>query len=58
MDDSNVSLSDGAGTPIGSVLRLMLDHSYLQSDAGDEVLLLTLGQEMIQLGEEKVCPAV
>ncbi|MCI4395771.1 hypothetical protein PGIGA_G00195730 [Pangasianodon gigas] len=54
LDDSNVSLSDGAGTLISSVLRLMLDHSYLQSEAGDEVLLLTLGQEMIQLGEEKV----
>ncbi|XP_060738842.1 glycoprotein integral membrane protein 1 isoform X3 [Tachysurus vachellii] len=54
LDDSNVSLSDGAGTLISSVLRLMLDHSYLQSEAGDEVLLLTLGQEMIQLGEEQV----
>lgn len=50
-----MSLSDGAGMLISSVLRLMLDHSYLQSEAGDdEVLLLTLDQEMIQLGEEKV----
>ncbi|KAK3506898.1 hypothetical protein QTP70_031035 [Hemibagrus guttatus] len=54
LDGSNVSLSDGAGVLISSLLRLMLDHSYVQSDAGDEVLLLTLGQEMIQLGEEKV----
>ncbi|XP_060769931.1 glycoprotein integral membrane protein 1 [Neoarius graeffei] len=55
LDDSNVSLSDGAGMALSSVLRLMLDHSYLQSETGDEVLLLlTLGQEMIQLGEEKV----
>ncbi|KAF5899324.1 glycoprotein integral membrane protein 1-like, partial [Clarias magur] len=54
LDDGNVSLSDDAGMLISSVLRLMLDHSYMQSEAGDEVLLLTLGQEMIQLGEEKV----
>ncbi|XP_062857907.1 glycoprotein integral membrane protein 1 [Trichomycterus rosablanca] len=54
LDDSNASLSDGADMFISSVLRLMLDHSYMQNDAGDEVLLLTLGQEMIQLGEEKV----
>lgn len=54
LDDSNSSSSDDAGAFISSVLRLMLDHTYLQNDAGEEVLLLTLGQEMIQLGEEKV----
>lgn len=54
LDDSNVTFSDGAGELVNSVLRLMLDQSYMQSDAGDDVLLLTLGQEMIQLGQENV----
>ncbi|XP_076872531.1 glycoprotein integral membrane protein 1 [Brachyhypopomus gauderio] len=50
----NVSESEEAGVLVSSVLRLMLDQSYLQSDVGEEALLLTLGQEMIQLGQEKV----
>ncbi|KAI4904362.1 hypothetical protein NFI96_028920 [Prochilodus magdalenae] len=54
LDDSNITFSDGAGELVSSVLRLMLDQSYMQSDAGEEVLLLTLGQEMIQLGDENV----
>ncbi|KAG9282410.1 glycoprotein integral membrane protein 1 [Astyanax mexicanus] len=54
LDDSNITFSDGAGELVSSVLRLMLDQSYMQSDAGDDVLLLTLGQEMIQLGQENV----
>ncbi|XP_066533193.1 glycoprotein integral membrane protein 1 isoform X2 [Hoplias malabaricus] len=52
--DSNATFSDEDGELVDSVLRLMLDQSFMQSEAGEEVLLLTLGQEMIQLGEEKV----
>ncbi|KAL7872406.1 hypothetical protein SRHO_G00073890 [Serrasalmus rhombeus] len=54
LDDNNVTLSDGAGELVSSVMRLMLDQSEMQSDAGEEVLLLTLGQEIIQLGQENV----
>ncbi|XP_072534524.1 glycoprotein integral membrane protein 1 isoform X2 [Salminus brasiliensis] len=52
--DSNDTFSDGAGDLVSSVLRLMLEQSYMQSEAGEDVLLLTLGQEMIQLGQENV----
>ncbi|KAK1805571.1 hypothetical protein P4O66_019844 [Electrophorus voltai] len=54
LDSGNVSGSEEAGVLVSSVLRLMLDQSYLQSDLGEEALLLTLAQEMIQLGQERV----
>ncbi|KAI2651946.1 Glycoprotein integral membrane protein 1 [Labeo rohita] len=39
---------------VSSELRLMTNQSYVQSDAGEQLLLLILSQEIIQLADEKV----
>ncbi|XP_067273006.1 glycoprotein integral membrane protein 1 [Pseudorasbora parva] len=47
LDGHNVS-------PVSSELRLMVNQSYVHSDAGEQVLLLLLSQEIIQLADVKV----
>lgn len=54
VDGSNVSSSDLADGLVSSELRLMVNQSYVQSDAGEQLLLLVLSQEIIQLADEKV----
>uniref|UniRef100_A0A8C1W821 Glycoprotein integral membrane 1 n=1 Tax=Cyprinus carpio TaxID=7962 RepID=A0A8C1W821_CYPCA len=54
LDGSNVSSSDLADGLVSSELRLMVNQSYVQSDAGEQLLLLVLSQEIIQLADEKV----
>lgn len=48
---SSGNLADGL---VSSELRLMINQSYVQNDAGEQVLLLLLSQEIIQLADEKV----
>lgn len=54
VDGSNVSSSNPADGLVSSELRLMTNQSYVQSDAGEQLLLLILSQEIIQLADEKV----
>ncbi|XP_059354760.1 glycoprotein integral membrane protein 1-like [Carassius carassius] len=54
LDGSNVSSSNLADGLVSSELRLMGNQSYVQSDAGEQLLLLILSQEIIQLADEKV----
>lgn len=54
LDGSNVSSSNLADGLVSSELRLMVNQSYVQSDAGEQLLLLVLTQEIIQLANEKV----
>ncbi|XP_016427492.1 glycoprotein integral membrane protein 1-like isoform X2 [Sinocyclocheilus rhinocerous] len=51
---SNVSSSNLADGLVSSELRLMVNQSYVQSEAGEQLLLLVLSQEIIQLADEKV----
>ncbi|XP_051954847.1 glycoprotein integral membrane protein 1-like [Xyrauchen texanus] len=50
----NVSSGRTAGVLVSSELRLMLNQSFIQSDEGEQVVLLFLSQEIIQLADEKV----
>ncbi len=54
VDGSNASSSNLADGLVSSELRLMVNQSYIQSDAGEQLLLLVLTQEIIQLADEKV----
>ncbi|XP_043075007.1 glycoprotein integral membrane protein 1-like [Puntigrus tetrazona] len=54
LDSSNVSSSNPADGLVSSELRLMVNQSYVQSDVGDQLLLLVLSQEIIQLADDKV----
>ncbi|KAK2883460.1 hypothetical protein Q8A67_017097 [Cirrhinus molitorella] len=54
LDGSNVSSSNPADGLVSSELRLMANQSYVQSVAGEQLLLLVLNQEIIQLADEKV----
>ncbi|XP_051500694.1 glycoprotein integral membrane protein 1-like [Myxocyprinus asiaticus] len=54
LDGYNVSSGKTAGGLVSSELRLMLNQSYIQSNAGEKVVLLILSQEIIQLADEKV----
>lgn len=57
VDDSNVSSGNPTDGLVSSELRLMINQSYVQNDAGEQVLLLLLSQEIIQLADEKVLTA-
>ncbi|XP_077076733.1 glycoprotein integral membrane protein 1 [Siphateles boraxobius] len=54
LDGYNVSSGNPADGLVSSELRLMINQSYVQNDAGEQVLLLLLSQEIIQLADEKV----
>lgn len=54
VDGYNVSSGNPADGLVSSELRLMVNQSYVQNDAGEQVLLLLLSQEIIQLADEKV----
>ncbi|XP_067239842.1 glycoprotein integral membrane protein 1 [Chanodichthys erythropterus] len=54
LDGYNVSSDNPADGLVSSELRLMVNQSYVQNDAGEQVLLLLLSQEIIQLADEKV----
>lgn len=54
VDGYNVSSDNPVDGLVSSELRLMVNQSYVQNDAGEQVLLLLLSQEIIQLADEKV----
>ncbi|KAG1964327.1 glycoprotein integral membrane protein [Pimephales promelas] len=54
LDGYNASSGNPAYVLVSSELRLMINQSYVQNDAGEQVLLLLLSQEIIQLADEKV----
>jgi len=56
VDGYNASSGNPAYVLVSSELRLMINQSYVQNDAGEQVLLLLLSQEIIQLADEKVNP--
>lgn len=54
LDGYNVSSGNSVDGLVSCELRLMVNQSYVQSDAAEQLLFLVLSQEIIQLADEKV----
>ncbi|XP_030638163.1 glycoprotein integral membrane protein 1 [Chanos chanos] len=54
LNDPSINVSAGYGVYVSSTVRVMVEQSELQSDAGEDVLLLALTEEIIELENERV----